>query len=311
MNGACDYMDARIESLKYKRRYNWVGFLYIAPWMIGFIIFQLYPFISSLYYSLTDLSLFKTPEFIGLKNFVTMFTLDQTFLQSLKVTFIYVLYAVPTKIVFSLIVALILNQKIRGINFYRTIYYLPSILGGSVTLAILWRTLFMNVGIVNKFLSYFHVGPVQWLGPGLALFTVSMITVWQFGSSMVLFLAGLKQIPGELYEAAKVDGASKLRMFFNVTLPQLTPIIFFNLIMQVTNAFQEFTSVFIVTNGTGGPLGTTNLFGLMVYRNGFEFFKMGYASAQSWVLFMIIMIFTAFIFKSSPLWIHYEDGGDF
>jgi oligogalacturonide transport system permease protein len=292
------------------KKRNWIGWLYISPWLLGFIFFQLYPFFSSLYFAFTDLSMFKAPDFLGLKNFIYMFTQDANFFSSLKVTFIYVLFAVPAKIVVSLLVALILSQKIRGIGFYRSVYYLPSILGGSVAVAFLWRILFMNDGIINKCLSFLHIYPVQWLGPKMALFTLSLLTVWQFGSSMLLFLAGLKQIPLELYEAGRVDGASNLKMFFRITIPQLTPIIFFNLVMQTINAFQEFTSVFIVTNGTGGPIGATYLYGLMVYRNGFEFFKMGYASAQSWILFLIIMFFTAFIFKSSPYWIHYEDGGD-
>ena len=294
---------------KPKKR-SWVGLLYISPWLLGFLIFQLYPFFSSLYYSFTNLSMFKAPDFTGIQNYSYMFTRDANFFQALKVTFVYVLFAVPAKIIVSLLVALILSQKIRGINFYRTVYYLPSILGGSVAVAFLWRILFMNDGIINKCLSFFRMSPLQWLGPDLALFTLSLLTVWQFGSSMLLFLAGLKQIPPELYEAAKVDGASSLKIFFRITVPQLTPIIFFNLVMQMINALQEFTSVFIVTNGTGGPIGATYLYGLMVYRNGFEFFKMGYASAQSWVLFVIIMFFTAFIFKSSPYWIYYEDGGD-
>lgn len=291
-----------------KKRY--IGLLYIAPWLIGFLFLQLYPFICSLYYSFTDLNLFRAARWIGFENFIYMFTRDPNFLQSLKVTFIYVLYAVPAKIGISLAIALILNRSIRGVNLYRTVYYLPSILGGSVAVAILWRTLFMNEGIVNRFLSYLHISPVNWLGdPSIALFTISILTVWQFGSSMVLFLAGLKQVPKELYEAGTVDGASKLRMFFNITIPQLTPIILFNLIMQMINAFQEFTAAFIVTNG--GPLNSTYLYGLMIYRNGFQFLKMGYASAQSWVLFGIVLMFTVFIFRSSPYWIHYEDGGDF
>jgi oligogalacturonide transport system permease protein len=306
LNGMSINMVLKKKSQKYRN----IGLLYIAPWLVGFLIFQLYPFINSFYYSLTDLRLFKVPTFIGLNNFIYMFIQDQDFLQSLKVTFIYVLYAVPAKIAFSLIVALILNKKLRGINFYRNIYYLPSILGGSVAVAILWRTLFMSEGIVNKGLISLHLHPVDWLGnPNLALFTISLLPVWQFGSSMILFLAGLKQIPFELYEAARVDGANKLQMFFRITLPQLTPILFFNLVMQMVNAFQEFTTAFIITYG--GPMKATYLYGMMVYQNGFEFFKMGYASAQSWVLFFIIMLFTTLIFKSSPLWIHYEDGGDF
>lgn len=293
-----------------QQRYNYFGFLYIAPWLIGFLIFQLYPFFSSLYYSFTDLNLFRAPRFIGFDNFIKIFTMDPDFYQSLKVTFIYVLYAVPAKLAMSLLIALALNQKMRGINAYRAIYYLPSILGGSVAIAILWRTLFMNEGIVNKCIAFFHIPPINWLGdPATSLFTISLLTVWQFGSSMVLFLAGLKQIPQELYEAGTVDGASKLRMFFCITIPQLTPILFFNLIMQMINAFQEFTAAFVVTNG--GPLKSTYLYGLMIYQNGFQYMKMGYASALSWVLFGVIMLFTGLIFRTSSSWIHYEDGGNF
>jgi oligogalacturonide transport system permease protein len=294
-------------SIKYNNYYT--GLLYIAPWLIGFITLQLYPFLTSFYYSFTDLDLFKSPNLIGIQNFLHIFG-NNDFWQSLKVTFIYVLIAVPAKLVFALIVAMIMNQKLRGINFFRAIYYMPSILGGSVALAILWRLLFMKEGMVNHYLAYFGVPAHSWLGdPNLALFTICLLQVWQFGSSMVLFLAGLQQIPNELYEAGKVDGASLWKTFIHITVPQLTPIIFFNLIMQMVNAFQEFTAAFIITNG--GPLKATYLYGYMIWQYGFSYLKMGYASALSWVQFIIIMIFTLLIFKSSPMWVHYEDAGDF
>jgi oligogalacturonide transport system permease protein len=295
---------------KFRKYNNYTGLLYIAPWLIGFATLQLYPFLISLYYSLTDLDLFKSPSFIGMANFYRMFTGNQDFWQSLQVTFIYVLIAVPAKLIFALIVALIMNQKLRGINFFRTVYYLPSILGGSVALAILWRLLFMKEGVINHYLSYFGVPSYSWLGdPSLALFTIGLLQVWQFGSSMVLFLAGLKQIPNELYEAGKVDGATRWKTFSQITLPQLTPILFFNLVMQTVNAFQEFTAAFIITNG--GPLKATYLYGYMIWQYGFDYLKMGYASALSWVLFIVIMIFTMVIFKSSSAWVFYEDAGDF
>jgi oligogalacturonide transport system permease protein len=299
----------RNKKTSWKRSQN-IGLLYIAPWIIGFLVFQLYPFIVSLIYSFADFSIIKTPEFVGLKNYINLFTKDRLFYHSLKTTFIYVLIAVPGKLIFALIIALILNMKLKYINFYRTIYYMPSILGGSVAVSILWRFLFARNGLVNILLSKFSIAPIDWLGsPDVALYTISLLKVWQFGSSMVLFLAGLKQIPGELYEAAKVDGAGKIRTFFSVTLPLLTPIIFFNLIMQMVNAFQEFTSAFVVTQG--GPLRSTYLYGLMLYEQGFRFLKMGYASAQSWILFIIIMAMTALVFKSSPYWTYYDDEGDF
>lgn len=250
----------------------------------------------------------QKPEFVGLANYIEMFTNDPVFVQSLKVTFFYVLLAVPAKLIVALLVALLLNIKLRGMGIYRTIYYLPSILGGSVAVSVLWRFLFMREGVVNEFLSYFSIPPLNWLGdPNLALFTIVLLPIWEFGSSMVLFLAGLKQVPRELYEAATVDGAGKIRSFFSVTLPMLTPIILFNLIMQTINAFQQFTAAFVITGG--GPMKSTYLYGLMLYDNAFQFFKMGYASAQSWILFIIIMVFTLVLFKSSNQWAHYEDGG--
>ncbi|WP_248924396.1 carbohydrate ABC transporter permease [Paenibacillus hamazuiensis] len=288
---------------------RYVGLLYISPWLIGFVVLTLYPFIASLYYSFTDYSMVKQPNFIGLANYVTIFTKDPDFYHSLKVTFLYVLMAVPGKLIFALIVALILSVPLKGIGFFRTVYYLPSILGGSIAVSVLWRFLFMRDGLVNKLLSYISVGPFDWLGsPNLALFTITLLPVWEFGSSMVLFLAGLKQIPKELYEASKVDGASRIRTFFSVTLPMLTPVILFNLIMQMINAFQQFTAAFVITNG--GPVKSTNLYGLMLYENAFRFFKMGYASALSWVLFLIILVFTFVLFTTSNRWTHYEDGGD-
>ena len=290
-----------------KSRYE--GFLYISPWFIGFLVFQLYPLLASFFYSFTSYNLMKAPRFIGGRNYVNMFTADPLFLKSLRVTFGYVLISVPSKLIFALIVALILNMKIKGIGVFRTAYYLPSIFGGSVAISILWKALFMQKGVVNKVLQLFFIGPVNWLGDShISLVTLSFLAIWQFGSSMVLFLAGLKQIPNELYEAARVDGASKPRMLFRITLPMLSPILFFNLVMQMINAFQEFTGAFVVTNG--GPSHSTYLFGMMLYDNAFRYFKMGYASALSWVLFAIIMVFTLLIFKTSKYWTFYENGGD-
>ncbi|HUX14078.1 MAG TPA: sugar ABC transporter permease [Spirochaetia bacterium] len=287
---------------------RYIGLLYVSPWIAGFLVFQLYPFVMSFFYSFTDFSLLKPPRLIGLKNFVYMFTRDKDYYQSLKVTLIYGMIAVPMKLAFALLVAMILNLKLRYINVFRTFYYLPSILGGSVAIAILWRFLFNRSGVVNEFLAMVHLGPVDWLGSDRwALFTLSLLTVWQFGSSMVIFLAGLKQVPADLYEAAKVDGAGRLRVFFKVTLPLITPMIFFNLILQMIYALQEFTGPYVITGG--GPLKSTYLYALMLYDNAFSFLKMGYASAQSWVLFAIIIVFTALIFKSSPYWTFYQDEG--
>lgn len=291
-----------------RSRRGYVGLLYILPWLLGLLIFQLYPFISSFYYSLTDYDMIGSPTFIGLKNYIQLFTDDPDFTQALKVTFIYVLMAVPLKLAFALFIAIILNNKLKGINVFRTVYYLPSILGGSVAISVLWRFLFMQDGVVNSFLKKLGIPSIGWLSdPKVALFTLGLLTVWQFGSSMVLFLAGLHQIPSELYEAAAIDGASKPRIFFRITIPMLTPIVLFNIIMQTVNAFQEFTGAFVITNG--GPLKSTYLYALKLYEEAFRHFNMGYASALSWILFIIIMAVTAIIFKSSERWVHYEDGG--
>ena len=286
------------------------AYIYIMPWIIGFLVFQLYPFIASLVYSFTEFSVLKPMKFVGVDNYVKMFTADRLFWKSLKATLLYVLMAVPGKLIFALIIALILNMKIKFINFFRTLYYLPSILGGSVAVSIIWKFLFGKEGTVNSLLAVFGIDGPDWLGdPNLALATMGLLVVWQFGSSMVLFLAGLKNIPHELYEAARVDGANKLHCFFKITLPMLSSIIFFNLIMQMITAFKEFNAPYLITNG--GPLNSTYLYGMMLYDNAFKYMKMGYASAESWFLFVIIMILTAATFKSSPYWTYYEDGGAF
>lgn len=287
-----------------------VAYLYILPWIIGFLGFQLYPFLASFVYSFTDFSILKPMRFVGLSNYKRMFTADRLFWGSLKATLLYVLMAVPGKLIFALFIAILLNMKLKFINFFRTVYYLPSILGGSVAISILWRFLFSRDGTVNAALNTIGISSIDWLGsPNLALGTMGLLVVWQFGSSMVLFLAGLKNIPSELYEAALVDGAGRVKVFFKITLPMLSPVIFFNLIMQMINAFKEFNAPYLITKG--GPLNSTYLYGVMLYDNAFTFLKMGYASAQSWVLFAIIMAFTALTFKSSPYWTYYEDGGDF
>lgn len=288
---------------------KYTGLLYIAPWLVGFLVFQLYPLLASFFYSLTNYNLITAPKFVGLKNYIDMAN-NEVFWHSLKVTFKYVLISLPLKLITALLVALILNTKVRFTNLYRTVYYLPSIFGGSVAISIIWRFLFMRNGLINLLLSYLSIPAIDWLGnPDIALYTISFINIWMFGSSMVLFLAGLKQIPNELYEAAVVDGSSKIGMFFTITLPMLTPIILFNVIMQSIGMFQEFTAPFVITEG--GPLKSTYVFGILLYENAFAFYKMGYASALSWILFLILTIITFSLFKSSSYWVHYTDGGDF
>ena len=287
-----------------------MGYLYIFPWILGFLIFQLYPLGASLYYSFTEYNITGTPTFVGFKNYITMFSSDLLFYTSLGNTLKYVFLSLPMKIITALIVAVILNQKLKGINFYRTVYYIPSIFGGSVAISILWRFLFMDGGLVNRMLNGLGMTSVPWLSsPNYSLFTLSLLSVWQFGSSMVLFLAALKQVPEDLYEAALIDGAGAVRMFFRITLPMITSVLFFNILMQLVNAFQDFTGAFVITNG--GPLNSTYLYALKLYDEAFKYFKMGYASALSWVLFVIILIFTAIFFRFSEAATYYEDGGDF
>lgn len=293
--------------MKYRKKY--LGLIYLIPWFIGLIVFTVYPFVSSFVLSFTDYNLISSPKFIGIQNYVTMFTKDKEFINSLVATFKYTLLTVPPQLIFALFIAFILNFKLKGINMYRTAYYIPSILGGNVAIAILWRFLFSGDGLINQVITLVGGQPIGWLSdPNAAMFVISLLRVWQFGSAMVIFLAALKEIPVELYEAAQVDGAKKWTIFFKVTLPLITPTVFFNLIMQIVNALQEFNGPYLITNG--GPLKATNLASLLIYNNAFKFFKMGYASAMSWILFIVIMVFTIVLFKTSNKWVFYSDGGN-
>ena len=294
--------------MKKRKKKEMIGLLYISPWIIGFLIFGLYPLTLSLYYSFTDYSVLSEPTFVGLDNYIYMFTKDRDFLHSLTVTIKYVLMAVPLKLIAALFFAMLLNRKIKFINFFTTIYYLPSILGASVSISILWRFLFSMDGVVNSLIVKLGGSAIPFIeSPKYALSSISLLVVWSFGSSMVVFLAGLKQIPKEMYEACTVDGGGKIRQFFSITLPLISPSLFFNLIMQTINAFQQFTGAFVITNG--GPVKSTYLYALMLYDEAFGNFKMGYASALSWVLFALILIATLLLFKSSSKWLHYQDGG--
>ena len=285
-----------------------VGILYILPWILGILLLKLFPFGLSLFLSFTSYDLMSPPQFIGISNYVEMFK-DELFIKALVNTLKYVIITVPLKLAFALFVASLLNFKIKGVGFFRTAYYLPSILGGSVAISVLWRFLFADNGFVNMLLKILHIPTISWMGDQkYALLTIGLLSVWQFGSSMVIFLAALKNIPNTLYEAARIDGASKVRMFFSITFPLLTPVIFFNFIMQMLNAFQEFNAPYIVTKG--GPLNSTYLYSLLIYDNSFKYFNMGYASALAWFFFIIIMLCTAIVFKTQKYWVYYEDGGN-
>jgi oligogalacturonide transport system permease protein len=283
---------------------RFLGLAYLAPYLIGLVVFTALPFAASFYLSFTDYSLMNTPSFVGLENFERLFTRDRTFSKSLWVTLTYVLLTVPLKLIFALFIAAILNYKLKFINFFRTAYYVPSILGGSIAIAVLWRYIFADAGLINMLITGLGFEAVNWFGnPGTALFTITLLRMWQFGSAMVIFLAALQSVDKTLYEAAAIDGANKVTSFIFVTLPLITPVIFFNLIMQMVQAFQEFNGPYVITGG--GPLKSTYLLPLYIYEEAFKKFDMGYASAIAWVLFGIIMILTIVAFVSSRHWVYY------
>lgn len=285
---------------------NLVAYIFMTPWLIGFLVFTVGPILISLYLSFTRYDLFTSPEWTAFSNYERLFMRDSRFATSLAVTAKYVLFSVPLRLIFALMVALVLNRGIRGLSIYRAIYYLPSLLGGSIAISILWRQVFGLRGLVNQVLAIVGIEGQSWIAePSTALYTLILLGVWQFGSPMIIFLAGLKQIPQELYEASQIDGANKPQQFFKITLPLLTPIIFFNLIMQMVGSFQAFTPSFIITGG--GPIDSTLFYTLYLYQQGFVNFRMGYAASLAWVLLVIIAIFTAIAFLSSRYWVYYED----
>jgi len=281
------------------------SYMFLSPWLVGFFVLTLYPMAYSLYLSFTDFSILTEPNWIGLRNYFVMFIgneqfpRDARFANSLWVTFRFVFISVPLRLAFALGVAMLMNRKLRLIPLYRTVYYIPTLLGGSVAIAVLWRQLFARDGAVNLILTtLFDVTPPSWIAdPRFALYTLILLAVWQFGSPMIIFLAGLKQIPAELYEAADVDGAGKVTKFFRITIPALSPVIFFNLIMQTINAFQSFTQAFVVSGGQGGPIDSTMFYSLYLYIRGFNHWAMGYAAAMAWFLLVIIATLTAVTFK--------------
>jgi multiple sugar transport system permease protein len=287
------------------RARNLAGYVFIAPWLIGFFGFTLLPMLASLYLAFTDYDILTAPRWIGFENFQRMFTQDRRYLQSVSVTLFYVAIAVPFRLAFALALAMLLNTKRRGMSLYRAAYYAPSIVAGSVAVALMWRQVFGREGIVNAMLALVGVAPVSWLGhPDFAIWTLITLAVWQFGSPMLIFLAGLRQIPAELYEAAAIDGAGTWARFTRITLPLLSPVTFFNLVMQTITGFMVFTQAFIVTGG--GPMDTTLFYALYLYRRAFESFQMGYASAMAWVLLLAVALCTALLFKTSGRWVFYE-----
>ena len=288
---------------------NNMGFLFIIPWLIGFLVFKLYPFGSSLYYSFTDYNLFKGISEYSLDNYKEIFT-SVKITKALRVTFDYAFITVPLKLVVALFIAYILNFKIKFVNFFRTAYYIPSILGGSVAIAVLWKAVFKDEGLLNSALAFFGINGPSWLSdPDYAILVICLLRIWQFGSAMVIFLAALKGVPQDLYEAAAIDGAGKWKQFFKITVPLITPVIFYNLVTQLCQAFQEFNGPYIITQG--GPRNSTTLISLLIYNSAFKSYEMGMASAMAWVMFIILMVFTVISFLSQKYWVYYgdEEGG--
>ncbi|MGW4462466.1 carbohydrate ABC transporter permease [Micromonospora sp. NBC_01796] len=294
------------------QREGLAGYVFLSPWLIGLMAITAVPMLLSLYLSFTNYDIL-TPwseiEWVGLANYERMFTSDASYWHAVQVTLSFALIAVPLKLAAALGVALLLNRAWRGVGLFRGLFYLPSLLGGSVALAIVWVSMFNRDGAFNSFLSLFGIEGKPWVNdPEWALETLMVLAIWQFGAPMVIFLAGLKQVPTELYEAASVDGAGKVRQFLSVTLPMLSPVIFFNLVLETINGFQGFTSAFVLSNGTGGPVDSTLMYTLNLYIKGFVDLEMGYASAMAWVFLLAIAVITIVLFSTGRFWVHYSDG---
>ena len=289
-----------------RRKDEAAGYLFIGPWLFGFLVLTLLPILASLWLSFTDYDILSPPRWAGLKNFRTMFLADPRYWKSAAATLYYAACAVPLRLGVALGVAMLLNKNRRGVAAFRALYYAPSVVGDSIAVAVMWRQIFGGEGLLNSLLRLAGLpGKRLWLAdPRFAIWTLILLAAWQFGSAMLIFLAGLKQIPGELYESASIDGAGPARKFLRITLPMLTPIIFFNLVMQMINGLIVFTPALVITDGK--PLDTTNFYALYLYRRAFETFQMGYGSAMAWVLMAAVALLSALVFKSSSRWVFYE-----
>jgi multiple sugar transport system permease protein len=309
MNSPSIKTGLHIPRLNLRQREAIIFYLCISPWLIGFILFYLGPILASFYYSLTEWDLLTSPQFIGTENYVRLFTRDALALKSFKVTLVYTLIYVPLDMIFGLALALLLNQKLRGIGVFRTVYYLPSVLSG-VAYVVMWMWMFNpQHGLINTLLSYAGIQGPRWLlDPKWALSALIIMSLWGVGRTMIIFLAGLQDIPIVLYEVAEIDGANRWNKFWKVTLPLLTPSLLFNLIFGIILTFQTFTNAFVATNG--GPLDSTLFYVLYLYRKAFEHLQMGYASAMAWVLFLIVLGCTLLIFMTSGKWVFYRSIGE-
>lgn len=293
-------------NLTRKGRANIAGLSFTSLYVIGLVWMTAYPFIMSIYYAFTDYNIFnKEVTWIGWENFINMFTQDEKFWVSLKVTLKFAFIQVPIKLAFSLFVAMILAKTTKLTGFYRAAFYVPSLIGGGVAMAITWKQLWGNKGVINALLENLGLEGHNWLtDPNTALYVLILLGVWAFGSQMLIFLAALKNVPNELHEAAILDGATSRQRFFKITLPMLTPALFFNLIQSIIGCLQAFNSAFLISEGK--PLNSTLYYALHQYNMAFREHEMGYASAMAWFLMLIILGFTALTFKSSSAWVYYQ-----
>ncbi len=286
------------------RREEWAGWVFAAPWLLGFLLFTVGPMLASGFFAFTEYDVLTPPQWIGWANFDKALTADPKVWQSVRVTTIYAVVSVPLQIGFGLLLALLLNARIRGLQFYRTVYYLPSVLSG-VAVALLWRWIYApNFGLINSFLALFDIQGPGWLGDkDWALTSMICMSLWHVGGGIVIYLAGLQGVPSELYEAAHVDGGGRWTSFWHITLPMITPVLFYNLVIGIITALQIFTQALIMTNG--GPHDATLFMVLYLYRNAFQFFKMGYASVLAWILFAYILVLTLLVYRSAGFWVFY------
>lgn len=294
-----------------RRRESLWGYVFISPWLIGFIIFTVGPMIASLFLSLTSYNITTAPVFIRLDNYIKLFTADPKFWHSLGVTVKFAAIAIPLNLVFGFVLALLLNQNVPGVSFWRTIYYLPSVIAG-VAVAILWSLIFNpRFGILNWLLSLVGIDGPGWLAsPDWAVPALIIMSLWSVGGGMIIYLSGLQSIPTALYEAAELDGANGWQRLFNITIPLMSPVIFYNLVIGIIGTFQYFTEVYVITatadTGLGGPAESTLFYNVYLYSNAFRYLNMGYASALAWILFIIVLVLTLLVFRSSALWVYYE-----
>lgn len=299
--------DAQGKRIPASRRDDKAAAVFLAPWLIGMVGITLGPILASLYLSFTNYNLLQNPTFTGLTNIQRMVE-DTNLGSSLVVTLVYTVVSVPLQLAAALLVAVLLDRGMRGLSFYRSVLYLPSLLGGSVAIAVLWRLVFGGDGLLNALLAVFGIQGQSWIGsPNTALGTLIILHVWTFGAPMVIFLAGLRQIPRQYYEAASTDGATRWRQFRSITLPLLSPIVFFNLVLGIIGAFQSFTQAYVISNGTGGPTNSTLFITLYLYQKAFGSLQMGYASAIAWLLLLVVGAATALNFWASKYWVFYDD----